>query len=422
MDINESLQPVVAGLINSLKGNLETELRAQISDEVIKKIATAEFDSLVSKLVEQQTRQRLEQYNIVGKSDEELQKVVRQITDQINTSLTTEANNKINTFLNQKLAQIDVTAVIGSLVQTKLTNLLQTQAFPDGSISHTSINFNGVKLTGDSISGGIITNFGSTGIEDRSSFVQLTLMDHASAFEGPVFTPALKVTGDVRVEGKLVLAGTFDTTTAGYQLLVNNASDSVKTKLDGEFFSSFSDIIFDKIKTEGLDLDKITQGGRDIVKGGQLGYHIIDTNIRKLGVVADLETTGDTLLSDTLYAVNGRVGINTKEPTTALSVWDQEVEVTINKYAQETAFIGTQRRHNLVLGANGREGIKIDVDGVVSVPNISIAGVAMSSSSTIPNYPGTAGHIAWNSAPGSGGAIGWVCLGGTRWAKFGTIE
>jgi hypothetical protein len=422
MDINESLQPVVAGLINSLKGNLETELRAQISDEVVKKIAASEFTDLVTKLVEQQTKQRLEQFNIVGKSDEELQKIVRQITDQINTTLTAEANNKINTFLNQKLAQIDVNAAIAGLVQSKLSSLLQTQAFPAGSISHASINFDGVKLTGDYISGGIITNFGSTGIEDRASFVQLTLMDHASAFEGPVFAPALKVTGDVRVEGKLVLAGSIDTTTPVFKTIVDSTTAAVKLELNTDLFSGFSDTIFDKIRTEGLDLDKITQGGRDIVKGGQLGYHIIDTNIRKLGVVADLETTGDTLLSDTLYAVNGRVGINTKEPATALSIWDQEVEVTVNKYAQDTAFVGTPRRHHLVLGANGKEAIKIDVDGLVHVDRLSLGGVLMTSASAIPNYPGIGGQLVWNSAPGHGSAIGWVCLGGTLWAKFGIVE
>jgi len=353
MDINESLQPVVAGIINNLKASIESELRAQISNEVINKIATTEFDNIVTNLVEQQTRSRLEQYNFIGKSDEQLQKIVKQITDDINRTLATEANTKINNYLNQKLAQIDVNAVIGTIVENKLTNLLQTQKFPEQSIPHTSIDFSGLKITGDAINGGIIANFGSTGIEDRATFVQLTLMDHASAFEGPLYAPELNVKGNVTVDGTLVINGDLDPNTPAFVRLIDRASDAVKLKLDGDFFTDYSDIIFNRIRTDGIDLDTITQGGKDIVKGNQLGYHITDTNIRRLGLVNDLQTL---------------------------------------------------------------------VDGSIQSDVVTIGTVQMSSASSIPNYPGIAGQIVWNSAPGHGSAVGWVCLGATLWAKIGTID
>ena len=31
------------------------------------------------------------------------------------------------------------------------------------------------------------------------------------------------------------------------------------------------------------------------------------------------------------------------------------------------------------------------------------------------------GEIVWNEQPNIGAPIGWVSLGGARWAKFGTI-
>jgi hypothetical protein len=46
----------------------------------------------------------------------------------------------------------------------------------------------------------------------------------------------------------------------------------------------------------------------------------------------------------------------------------------------------------------------------------------MSSATAIPNYNAITGTLVWNESPGSGSAVGWVCLGGTRWAKFGIIE
>lgn len=422
MDINESLQPVVASIINNLKTSLESELRAQISAEVVGKLATTEFDTIVSNLVEQQTRSRLEQYNFVGKSDEQLQKVVKQITDDINRTLATEANTKINNYLNQKLAQIDVNAVIGNIVETKLSNLLQTQRFPEQSIPHTSIDFTGLSITGDAINGGIIANFGSTGIEDRATFVQLTLMDHASAFEGPVYAPELNIKGNTAIDGTLIINGDIDPTTPAFVRLVDRTSDAVKVKLDGDFFTNYSDIIFSRIKTEGIDLDAVTQGGKDVVKGNQLGYHITDTNIRRLGLVNDLQTSGENLLSDTLYVTKKRVGVNTMDPSAAVSIWDEEVEINVSKRAQDTGYISTPRFQKLVLGANGKENLKLLVDGSVQADVVTIGTVQMSSAATIPNYPGIAGQIVWNSSPGHGAAVGWVCLGATLWAKFGSIE
>ena len=422
MDINESLQPVVAGIINNLKASIESELRAQISNEVINKIATTEFDNIVTNLVEQQTRSRLEQYNFIGKSDEQLQKIVKQITDDINRTLATEANTKINNYLNQKLAQIDVNAVIGTIVENKLTNLLQTQKFPEQSIPHTSIDFSGLKITGDAINGGIIANFGSTGIEDRATFVQLTLMDHASAFEGPLYAPELNVKGNVTVDGTLIINGDIDPTTPAFVRLIDRASDAVKLKLDGDFFTDYSDIIFNRIRTDGVDLDTITQGGKDVVKGNQLGYHITDTNIRRLGLVNDLQTSGENLLSDTLYVTKKRVGVNTMDPSAVLSIWDEEIEINVSKRGQDTGYISTPRYQKLILGANGKENLKLLVDGSIQSDVVTIGTVQMSSASSIPNYPGIAGQIVWNSAPGHGSAVGWVCLGATLWAKIGTID
>lgn len=422
MDINESLQPVVATIINNLKTSLESELRAQISAEVVSKLATTEFDTIVSSLVEQQTRSRLEQYNFVGKSDEQLQKIVKQITDDINRTLASEANNKINNYLNQKLSQIDVTAIIGTIVETKLAGLLQTQKFPEQSIPHASIDFSGLSLTGDAINGGIIANFGSTGIEDRATFVQLTLMDHASAFEGPVYAPELKVKGNTSVDGTLIINGDIDPTTPAFTRLIDRASDAVKIKLDGDFFTNYSDIIFNRIKTDGVDLNIITQGGKDVVKGNQLGYHITDTNIRRLGLVNDLQTSGENLLSDTLYVTKKRVGVNTMDPSAVLSIWDEEIEINVSKRGQDIGYISTPRYQKLVLGANGKENLKLLVDGSVQADVLTIGTVQMTSAPTIPNYPGTAGQIVWNSAPGHGSAIGWVCLGSTLWSKIGSIE
>ena len=421
MDINEQLQPVIASLIDGLKVSIESELRDKISDEVVKKIAATEVNGIIETLVAGQIADRVAKFDFVNASQEQLSLIVARLTDQIQKTLAQEANTQINSYITQRLAQVDLNDLISSLIGNKLANMLDSRNFPPQSIPQSAIDFNGLTLTGDHIKGGIVEKFGSTGIEDLSTRVQMTLMDKATAFEGPVWAPEIKVKGDVSIAGKLSV-GEIDETTPAFTQFIEAASVVVKNKLDTELFTSFSNIIFDKIRTEGLELDRITQGGREVIKGNQLGYHIVDTNIQRVGMIRDLQTQGEAYLSSTLYTTKGRVGVNTMDPNSVLSVWDEEVEISIGKRSQDTGTINTPRYQTLVLGANGNNNLTLTPDGSVEVDSISIGSVLMSSAITIPNYSGITGQIVWNQAPAPGSAIGWVCLGGHLWAKFGTVE
>ena len=421
MDINEQLQPVITSLIDGLKVSIESELRDKISDEVVKKIAATEVNGIIETLVAGQIADRVAKFDFVNASQEQLSLIVARLTDQIQKTLAQEANTQINSYITQRLAQVDLNDLISSLIGNKLANMLDSRNFPPQSIPQSAIDFNGLTLTGDHIKGGIIERFSSTGIEDLSTRVQMTLMDKATAFEGPVWAPEIKVKGDVSIAGKLSV-GELDETTPAFTQFIEAASVVVKNKLDTELFTSFSDIIFDKIRTQGLELDRITQGGREIIKGNQLGYHIVDTNIQRVGMIRDLQTQGEAYLSSTLYTTKGRVGVNTMDPNSVLSVWDEEVEISVGKRSQDTGTINTPRYQTLVLGANGNNNLTLTPDGSVEVDSISIGSVLMSSAITIPNYSGITGQIVWNQAPAPGSAIGWVCLGGHLWAKFGTVE
>jgi hypothetical protein len=247
-------------------------------------------------------------------------------------------------------------------------------------------------------------------------------MDHAIAFEGPIWTPELKVTGDTTINGNLTITGELDSSSPAFAKFIDAASLAVKDKLDQTLFTGYSDIIFKTIQSEGINLDKITQGGKEVVTGNKLGYHIVDTNIQRLGMVKDFQTQGENYLSETLYVTNGRVGINTMEPSAALSIWDAEVEINFNKCGQDTASIGTPRFQKLVLSSNGKQNLVLHTDGSVAVDSISINKISMTSAPTIPNYQGVKGQIVWNENPAPSSAVGWICLGGHFWAKFGTVE
>lgn len=421
MDINQQLQPIIAGMIQELKAQINAELRQQLSSEILKTLAATELTSIINHAVANQVNARLDRFDFAGTSEVELKVAFKQVTDNVVKNLYAGANRQVTEFVNQQLANVSIRDAVNHVVQNAIGENIKGSTFPNNSIPHTSINFNGFKITGDAVTGGIISKFASTGIDDLANNVQMTIMDTGVALEKGLHTPELNVAGTLTVKGNLVFAD-VDVTTDGFKKIVSEASKSVRTHLNQELFNGFSNTIFEKIQTDGLDLTKIKQDGREVINGNQLGYHIVDSNLRRLGVVEDLQTTGETLLVDTLYVQQGRVGINTMEPNHPLSIWDQEVEIVATKRTQDTGYVGTARNQTLILGANNHQNITLTPDGGVEVENISIGPVAMTSGNKIPNYEGRSGHIVWNDTPTTGAPIGWVCIGGARWAGFGHID
>jgi hypothetical protein len=422
MDINQQLQPVVESLINNLKTSIEVELQNKISEEVIRKIASTELNTVVESLVTQQLTDRITKFNFEATTKQQLDKLVGQLTAQINKGLATAANEKIAIEINKQIAATDINAIINNQTANRISAMISGGSFPSQSIPHTSINFKNFALTGDNVKGGIIENFGSAGIEDRATHVQMTLMDHATAFEGPLWAPEIKVKGKLVVDGDLLINGDIAVTSAGFTKLVDYSAQQVKENLNATLFQSYSDLIHKNLLEGGIDLDRITQGGKEIIKGNQLGYHIVDTNIQRLGIVKDFQSSGENLLSNTLYITNKRVGVNTIEPSSALTVWDEECEIITGKRKQDTGYIGTIRNQKLIVGSNNKENIVLSTDGTVQIAKLTINNVQISSAPMTPNSDGMYGQLILNENPSPGAFIGWVCLGGSRWAGFGKIE
>jgi len=420
MDINQQLQPIVISLLDSLKGSIEAELRNKISDEVVKTIANTEVTAIVERIITQRLNERVAEFNIETKTRQQLEQTLTQITNQLSTSLAKSANEQITAEIARRAAVMDIGPIIQGIVENKINNLVQTGAFGKESIDHSSINFKGFKFSGDVVKGGIIENFGSTGIDDRATQVQMTLMDQAVAFERAVWTPSAIIKGKLTVEGDLVVLGDIDSNSPAANTLANMAVEKIKA--DTELLELHSDAMLASIGQKGIDLKRITQDGREIVNGNQLGYHITDSNLQRVGMLRDLQTQGEAILSDTLYVTGKRVGINTIEPSAVFVVWDEEVELVVTKHSSDTGYVGTPRYQRLVLGANNKDNLILDTDGSVEIENLRVGNTPMSSATAIPDYNAITGTIVWNENPAQGGPVGWICLGGTRWAKFGIIE
>ena len=179
-----------------------------------------------------------------------------------------------------------------------------------------------------------------------------------------------------------------------------------------------------QLKQEVLDVIPIPDKPKDwSFKIAEMDARI-DVNAKRSGQLKELEVSGESMLSDVLYTTPGnkRVGINTMEPSDALTVWDQEAEVVIGKHASQEGYIGTRRRQDLNIGANNNVGIKVKSDGTVSINKLDLMGRTISQSKTTPGHAAKTGDIVLNSKPTVGSYIGWVCLDGLKWSGFGKIE
>ena len=310
--------------------------------------------------------------------------------DTIQQLLERELQAKIHTSLQPYMKSIQdralerIDAVISDIVNQKL----QTIDFPDGSIPASKINTNGLRISKSTIQDHV---FGA-GIEDIADAVQLTVMDGAVVVENDLITNSIKATS---VVADTLIVKDFATDQPWYTTMKQDVLASVPKPAVPKDWS---------FKIAEMDAKIQVNADRN-----QLN---------------ELEVSGEAVLSDVLYTTPGnkRVGINTMEPSDALTVWDQECEVVVGKHANQESYIGTRRRQNINIGANNNVGITVRVDGTVILNKLELLGRTIGSGKAIPGHAAKKGDIVLNDDPTVGGYVGWVCLDGIRWASYGKIE
>ena len=419
MDLNQHLGKVVEGLIADITANVMTQVDQVIAVTISNRLETYDFSSYIKEAANSAFEKKVAEYNIDTKRLESRIAEKIQITiDQVQSNTA----EKIQEVVDERIKNTNFKQAMADAVSIVVSDRLQEYIFPDSSIHANALNFSSHTISGDNIVGGIIKEFSSTGIDDRATNVALTILDEATVVENNLLTKDLTVEGTMTVNGDFVVNGNVPSDSLFYRTLISDSAASLIGHLDSTFFTNYSNIIFDKIKTEGIDLSKITINGTNIIDSNKLGPGITESNLQKLGMVKELQVSGESLLGETLYVNNKRVGINTIEPSSALTVWDDEVEIVASKKQKDVAFIGTPRQQKLILSSNNKENLMLDVDGSVKIDNLQIGNMKFSSAEVPPNYVSQRGHVVWNSNPNPGGPMGWICLGASNWANFGIID
>jgi hypothetical protein len=421
MDIDQHVNQIVQNLVAEITTKVQQQAAAAVESKIAEVLAAIDTNTMLSERLSQKIDERLAKLPIDAKTIEsELSIRVNDLATNLATQVQSKSIQLANDTIQQQVNAIN----FQELCQSALIAAIQSNrfSFPEASVPGVAVDVATLRLSGENIVGGIVKSFGSTGIDDKATACQLSIFDDVTVVENNLLIKDLTVKGTATIEGDLVVTGRVPEDSGMFVNLVDSVSLRVKNGLNHDVFSGFSDLVFNQIRENGLDLNKITLNGTEVVSGGNLSNNITFSNLQRVGTLSELRVGGESLLSQTLYTTNKRVGVNTVEPAHALSVWDQEIEFGFSKRETNVAVFETPRNQRLVISTNGKNNLVLMPEGGVVVDKITIGATTLSSASVPPNYDAPHGAIVFNSSPTIGGPLGWVSLGGARWANFGFID
>ena len=393
VDIN--IQEAIA---QSVRNNVETylqntDLSAVIADTLQKQINNVVIN-LTGRVYNEITTKR-------DFADEVTQLVKGIILDQLVDIGTKQ--------IAEHLQGADLNRVIVSSVQSEVNRAASNYNFPARSISFESIRMDGNEFNAGWINNGIYKNFTSTGIKDTASKIQLEVTDDG-----------IITTNSITAENLLVEDNAFlkNVTIDGDLLLTGNVLESPSlTNYIQQVSHTTSKQNIDNVNSQHINIENraIIDGDKHVLGNNSLGPHIINSNLRKVGNLNELVVSGQALIGDTLVVNSGHVGINTEETPGVLSIWDQDSELSILKYAQKNMFVGSTRQNDITLGSNNQNQIVLKTDNIIELNGkIRWNGLLLDIVDRIPEHIGEPNEIAILR---DGSAI-YSCRGQNSWGKI----
>lgn len=286
--------------------------------------------------------------------------------------------------LKESLQKVNVSEEVAKYVKQSIEGTITNLEFPPQSIKHGAIDWKDFRVNASMISG----DFDYINVKELSS-------------------PELDINEN------------------GVQVINNlSAPDILSTNVTTRNINSKNTLTENLTVSGELNAENIV-GLNDKIKsvlgGDKLPTDMIHSNLRSVGQLEDLVVKGETLLGETLYSSSsGRVGINTDEPGSTFTLWDEETNFNIGKAQKDT--IELRSKNNITIGSAVSNNLELTKDGDTKISKPVLDGKRFMSVKETPGFAGEKGDIAWNSNPNVGQPVGWVCLGEAVWAKFGIAE
>lgn len=329
------------------------------------------------------------------------------------------------------------------------------------------------ELSGNKINGGMITNFSSVGIIDEAKQPILTVhndgitVDKATIRElsqpvtvqgnltvnGEVYAKKLhvdEVTADIRNERTTPLEFKAEGKSLNGKGLIWSGKDYTKQFVFQENIDRFW-------SSEDIDLqlEKVYRIDRiPVLTLQKLGDSVVNSKLRTLGKVENLETAGSVNIDDFVFwdSDTQRLGIGTDQPNAMFSVKNIDHEFVIDNTIEKTFKVGTWTTSTLEIISDDTTRIEVAASGEITLKNkvhvegklgigvknpqsdvdLTVAGPVriQNKKFQVGSHPPTtgpylSGDIVWNNNPQPTGYVGWICTrpgSPGEWKAFGLIE
>lgn len=382
-----------------IKDNIKSKVDSVVKDDQILLQVSRMIDSVIAERVNSIITQFLNNLLQKGKIKQDLE---TKYQDKLYAVLEKESRS----FANQTVGAMDLPNMVSKNVYQILDSKIKTSNLPEKFINHKIINWDGYKISADNISEGTIENFSSSGIQDVSSNIELTIADNVVVVENSFVTRNAEVKENLFAPNMIT-----NTLKVNDQLILSE-------QINKQFISLIRDTFTNEISKRKIDIAQtpLYLNDKEVLTENSLGTAIIHSNLRKLGRLTELNVSGYASFNDTLLVTDsGKIGINTSEPEGALTIWDDDSELTIKRLKKKNIFIGTLRDTDLSIGSHGDVKISLRKDGTVEINQLEISGLKISVSSQVPTRTGKPGEIVIMSSPTEDEPWAYRCLGNDKW-------
>jgi len=410
--VAKSVNDEIIGLLDSADwlNSVETSIIEYAQQRVVAKFSNADAMAQILSTVENSVKTLFENGSISSikelVSEESLQKTINsQLNVKVEQYVTQLFNNTewvgyvksqvVGTFvrnLSKELAQVDVKKEIKSQVSDLFDSFASQISF--------------------------------SGIDDQSANVELTVMDGAVVVENDFAATNIQAvksvtSDDVFVHGALIVKGSVNTDGPAWGSLKASIENKVIETFNRESKKELVDSVLDIASKQGIEFNEVKINGMPVLSGSTLSPVITASSLQSVGNLKKLTVLGEADFNNTVFVANKRLGINTREPNSVLSIWDEECEVSIGKHSEQTSFIGSTRKQNLKIGVNNKGAITIDNTGLVTIDQLQVGKQKISHGSDVPGYSGTKGDIVFNINVGPKNPVfAWMCVGGFNWVAL----
>jgi len=416
----------------------------------------------IAELVQQEIKNAVDRYVITTMADQQWQTALEhQITDFVRDRISARFQNieaipavhdiiksqvrqmfaqgqipGVEHFVDQSHIKSVIDSAVQNLVDQSLAQLVQDQDWISKIQSHVEANLGtriSQQLSAIDINGAIAQavennmqrwrsefgrNFASTGIRDMASTCELVITDGAVVAQSGLAASTVLVENDLTTRN-LTVTGIINTDCESWSELANLVAHKTQDLMGADWQQQLVQQVLALAKSQGIDFDAVTVQGSPLVTGSRLNAAVTESALQKIGVLHDLTVSGAAHLGQTLHVENKRVGLNTDSPDMALTIWDEEVSVSLGKISRDRAWIGSSRNHALDIGTNRKRAITIEPDGLVVLERLRVDRWRILFGNAPPNHSGTRGDVVINHDPRPGTPFAWQCLGSFKWQAVG---